>query len=403
MSTRRQDDPLAPGATLGVLGGGQLARMMAVEARRMGYRVAVVDPDPHCSASEFADEVIPGALDDLAAARALSRKSAAVTVDTEHVPADVLERLEAVVPVRPASFVLRTVQDRSVQRDFLMRAGLPQPRNVTLGDGTTPEEAAGHVGLPCVLKTRRSGYDGKGQARARTAQELGEAWERMARAPAVVESFVDFECEISVVLARGVDGEVRNFPVAENEHRNHVLYMTRAPARISPQLESRAVELATRVAEAFDHVGVLAVELFVTRDGQLLVNEVAPRTHNSGHFTLGGCATSQFEQHVRAICGLPLGDPSLLRPAAMVNLMGELWDGGAPDWEPILTHPSAHLHLYGKRHAYPGRKMGHALFLADPGGADPAEVASAQLDRCVRRSLPSRDPSHPPAARQGAP
>lgn len=363
-----------PGATIGIIGGGQLARMTALEARRMGYRIAVLDPDPDCPAAQVADVAVCGALDDETAAERLARQSAVVTIDTEHVPAEVLERIGTLTLVRPAAGVLRLVQDRLQQRRFLAAQGVPQTPWAPIEDDASLLAAADAVGFPCVLKTRRSGYDGKGQSRAARPSELRDAWQALARSPAVVESHVDFEREISVVLARDVGGRLVFYPVAENTHRRHVLHVTRVPARISSGLAAQALSVAARIAGALEYVGVMAVELFVTRQEQLLVNEIAPRTHNSGHFSFGACATSQFEQHVRAICGLPLADVSLLRPAAMLNLLGDLWQRSEPDWGVVLSRPTARLHLYGKRRASPGRKMGHVLVLGRD-GTDAGEVA----------------------------
>lgn len=357
--------PLWPGATIGVLGGGQLARMLALEARRMGYRVVVLDPEPRSPAAQVADGQVIGAFDDVAAAEQLANQCDVITLDHEHIPAELLERLERITPVRPGSRVLRVIQDRLEQRCFLddQRAG--QARWTKVGTREELHEAVRTIGLPAILKTRRSGYDGKGQVRIEHADQIESAWNAIAAAPAILEAFVDFEKEISVLLARDLQGNVRFHPIAENLHRRHVLWTSRVPARVSAEQTAQAEQLGARIAEALGHVGMLAVELFVTRDGGLLVNEIAPRTHNSGHYTFGACATSQFEQHARAICGLPLGDPSLLRPAVMLNLLGDLWQSGAPKWEALLGKPDTHLHLYGKERATPGRKMGHVLVLDD--------------------------------------
>lgn len=374
-----------PGGTIGIIGGGQLARMMALEARRMGYRVAVLDPDPEGPAAQVADICVTGAFDNLEAAKTLAARSDVITLDTEHVPAEILEQLEAMTPVRPAASVLRVVQDRCEQRRFLEAQGVPQPGNAAVSDAESLRAAAAVVGFPCVIKTRRSGYDGKGQARVGQVAELEEAWRALGQPPAIVESFVDFEKEISVLLARDLDGNVRFYPIAENVHRRHILHTSRVPARIPVELVAQAEKLGARIASALGHVGMMAIELFVTREGGLLVNEIAPRTHNSGHYTFGACATSQFEQHVRAICGLPLGDPSLLRPAVMLNLLGDLWRDGLPAWQAVLSHPTARLHLYGKKRPTAGRKMGHILIL-DEDGQDANEVAEAiatELERAV--------------------
>jgi 5-(carboxyamino)imidazole ribonucleotide synthase len=355
-----------PGATIGVLGGGQLGRMMALAARRMGYRIVVLDPSARCPTAQVADGVVVGTLDDVAAAEHLASQVDVVTLDTEHVAATVLDAIAARVPVRPGPAVLRTIQDRLVQKQFLDRLGLPQARWAPVGAVDELAAALAVVGRPAVVKVRRAGYDGKGQVRI----EAGGDDPRAALAPlrgepAVVEALVPFRREISVILARGVTGEVRIYPLAENAHRRHVLHTTRAPAPIDDAGRRRAEEIGVAVAEALGHVGVIAVELFELVDGTLLVNEIAPRTHNSGHYTYGACATSQFEQHVRAVCGLPLGDPRLLSGAVMLNLIGDLWAHGPPRWAHVLARPEARLHLYGKDAAAPGRKMGHVVLLDD--------------------------------------
>ncbi len=373
---------ILPGATIGILGGGQLARMMALEARRMGYGIAVLDPDPNGPGAQVADSHVVGALDDRAAAEALAERSDVITLDTEHVPAELLEQLETLKPVRPGASVLRVVQDRWVQRCFLHAQGLPQPRHGVVTDAASLRAAGAVVGFPCIIKSRRSGYDGKGQALVASRDELEGAWRALGGPPAILEAFIDFEKEISVILARDLSGNIAFYPIAENLHRRHVLHTTRAPARISVALAAQAEEIGVHIAAAIGHVGMMAVELFVTRDGALLVNEIAPRTHNSGHFTFGACATSQFEQHVRAICGLPLGMTSLLRPAIMLNIFGDLWRDGPPDWRVVLSHPTARLHLYGKQRAAPGRKMGHVLILdeAGPSAEGVAEAVAVALD-----------------------
>jgi 5-(carboxyamino)imidazole ribonucleotide synthase len=378
--------PLLPGATIGVLGGGQLGRMLAMAARRMGYRVCVLDPDPSGPTGQFADEVVVGALSDASAALELGARCQVATLDTEHVPHAVLEALELRVPVRPSAKVLRTIQDRLVQKTFLDRLAVPQASWAPVGSAEELAAAVLAVGLPAILKARRAGYDGKGQARVEPGDDPDAAWARIRREPAVLESVVRFDREVSVLLARGLGGEVAFYPIAENEHRRHILHTTSAPARISPATKARAETLASQLAAALDHVGVIAVEMFVVGNGEerLLVNEIAPRTHNSGHYTFGACATSQFEQHVRAVCGLPLGDPSLLQPAVMLNLIGDLWRDGLPPWHHVFALPNAHLHLYGKELAAPGRKMGHVLLLDDD-----LERARTTAETLLARLTPS--------------
>lgn len=353
---------LGPGATIGVLGGGQLGRMMAVAARQMGYRIVVLDPSPRCPTAQVSDGVVVGTLDDVEAARHLASQVDVITLDTEHVPADVLDALEPIAPVRPGPAVLRTIQDRLVQKQFLDRIGLPQAAWAPVDDLPA---ALARVGRPAILKVRRAGYDGKGQVRI---DRDGDALAQLAKLrgePAVAEEVVGFSREISVILARGQGGQIQIYPIAENVHRRHVLHTTRAPAPMPEARRKRAEDIAVSVAEALGHVGVMAVEMFELADGRLLVNEIAPRTHNSGHYTYGACATSQFEQHIRAVCGVPLGDPRALTGAVMVNLIGDLWNKGPPAWHEVLARPEARLHLYGKDAPAPGRKMGHVVLLDD--------------------------------------
>ncbi len=375
--SKRSTEPLMPGATLGVLGGGQLGRMMALAARRMGYRLVVLDPSPRCPTAQVADGFVTGALDDIDSLRHLAKQVDVITLDTEHVPADLLEELEKLVPVRPGASVLRTINDRQIQKQFLDKLGLPQ---ATWAPATTEGEltsAIAKVGAPAILKVRMSGYDGKGQVRFETAPEAPAALAKLRGAPAVAEELVRFTREISVILARGVTGEVKIYPIAENVHRKHILHTTRAPAPMTPAAKQRAEQIAVSIAEALGHIGVMCVEMFELPDGQLLVNEIAPRTHNSGHYTWGACVTSQFEQHVRAVLGLPLGEPRAMTGAVMVNLIGDLWQNGQPPWRVVLDRPEARLHLYGKDAPAPGRKMGHVLLLDDD--TDRALTTAEQL------------------------
>lgn len=357
--------PLLPGATVGVLGGGQLGRMMAVTARQMGYRIVVLDPSPRCPTAQVSDGVVVGALDDLEAARHLAQQVDVITLDTEHVPADVLAELHTIAPVRPSANVLRTIQDRLVQKQFLDKLGVPQAAWAPVGNADELAAGLAKVGAPAIVKVRRAGYDGKGQVRIDAVAEAQAQLAKLRGEPAVIEEVVSFTREISVVLARGMAGDIQVYPIAENVHRRHILHTTRAPAPMTADGRARAEAMAIKVAEALDHVGVMAVEMFELPDGRLLLNEIAPRTHNSGHYTYGACATSQFEQHVRAVCGLPLGDPRPLTGAVMVNLIGDLWAKGPPAWEHVLARPEARLHLYGKDAPAPGRKMGHIVLLDD--------------------------------------
>lgn len=352
---------ILPGGTLGVLGGGQLGRMLSVEARRMGYRVCVLDPAQHCPAAQVADRHIHASFDDLHAAQELAAEVDVITVETELVPFTVLAYLEALKPVRPSANVLRLIQDRLVQKTFLAEREFPQTPYAAVADRRSLAEAVQLVGVPAILKSRRAGYDGKGQGKVERLDDLAIAWRHIGEAPAVLEAFVPFVMEVSIVLARGIDGQVCVYPAAENHHRQHILHTTRVPAQLSPEVQRRAEALAVSVAQALEYCGVMAVEFFLLQDETLLINEIAPRTHNSGHYTFGACVTSQFEQHLRAVCGLPLGDPSLLHPVVMVNLLGKHWRAGPPQWTAILAHPQARLYLYGKEPVSEGRKMGHVL------------------------------------------
>lgn len=354
---------ILPGQTLGILGGGQLGKMIAIEARRLGYRVKVLDPDPACPAAEVA-EVIQGAWSDPTAALELAMGCDVVTLETEHVPYAVLAAVEHIRPLRPSAEVLRTIQDRFNQRHFLHRHDLPQTAWANIESLDELRLALPRIGVPAILKRRTGGYDGRAQVRLFAPEEAEAAWHALGESPCILEAFVAFAAELSVVLARSIEGEIRFYATAENVHAHGILHTTVAPARFAPAIRMRAEELATRAAVALQLVGVLTVEFFLTRNDALLINEMAPRVHNSGHVTLGACATSQFEQQLRAVCGLPLGSQHQTAPAAMVNLLGDLWARGEPDFMPVLAEPRAHLHLYGKRSARPGRKMGHITVLA---------------------------------------
>lgn len=350
---------------LGILGGGQLGWMIALEAQRLGLTTCAMDASPKCPAARAADALVEGELDDMEAAERLAARCDVVTVETEHVDYRLLQRLEERTRVRPSAKVLETVQDRLKERRFLAEHGFPQTRFYELGDDQACADAAAQAPGATIVKGRLGGYDGKGQARAETPDGIAAAWQEIGRAPAVLEDVVPFVKEISVLVARTPDGAVRVFPVAENEHRDHILHVSIAPARISDAVRRRAIDIGVGIAEALDHVGVIATEMFVLDDGEVLVNEIAPRVHNSGHYTFGACVTSQFEQHARAVCGLPLGEPRQMTPAVMLNLLGGLWAAGEPDWTRVLARGPAKLFLYGKTPPRPGRKMGHVLCLDD--------------------------------------
>lgn len=357
---------ILPGATLGLLGGGQLGRMFALAARTMGYRVMVLDPAADSPAAQVADSHLMAAYDDGHALERLARECAAVTTEFENVPAASLDFLATRVPVRPGAKAVATAQDRAREKTFLRDNGLATARFEIVADAAALAPALRDVGPSALLKTTQLGYDGKGQARVDDLDSARRAFAALGGVKCVLEERVALEREISVVLGRGADGEVRCYPVTENRHRDGILDISLAPARVGAETQTRAVAIATAIAEKLDYCGVLAVEFFICTDGRLLVNEFAPRPHNSGHWTLDAAATSQFEQQVRALCGLPLGDTRIHAPAAMVNLLGDVWRGAeAPAWERILRQPAAKLHLYGKREARPGRKMGHVTCLGE--------------------------------------
>ena len=361
---------ILPGATLGVLGGGQLGRMFAIRAREMGYRVAVLDPEPGCPAAQVADVHVQGAYDDEAALARFAAQVAAVTTEFENVPADTLAWLRDHCVVRPPVEAVAVAQDRIREKGFLQANRLPTAPWAPVYDAHGLAAAWREVAAPAILKTSRLGYDGKGQVRVDRLEELPGAWSALGEVPCVLERRLALECELSVVLARGEDGAVAAFPAGENVHRDGILHTTTVPAPVAPALADAAGALAEAVAARLAYVGVLGVELFVAEGGRLFVNELAPRPHNSGHYTMDACAVDQFEQQVRALCGLPFGDPRLLSPVAMVNVLGDCWAGGEPRWDRALALPGVKLHLYGKAQPRPGRKMGHLTCVApDPATA----------------------------------
>jgi 5-(carboxyamino)imidazole ribonucleotide synthase len=363
-SSRSSTRTLLPGATIGVLGSGQLGRMFAMAARRMGYLVHTFSPETDTPTGQVADFEVTASYDDLEAVRRFAERVEVVTFEFENVPAATVEAISGVVPVRPDGATLYTTQHRLREKTFLQGAGIPIAPFRRVGTRAELDHALDEIGCPAVLKTAGFGYDGKGQRLIKSAEESAPAFDSLGGQEAVLEAFVDFEREVSVVCARGANGETAHFGVVENSHERHILDCTIAPARVSPQVARRATEIAESLLEQLSIVGVLCVEFFLKRDGELFVNELAPRPHNSGHFTIDACTTSQFEQQVRAVCGLPLGATEQLRPAAMANLLGELWQDGQPDWRAACAIPNVKLHLYGKREARAGRKMGHLTALA---------------------------------------
>jgi 5-(carboxyamino)imidazole ribonucleotide synthase len=367
--------PLTPGATIGVLGSGQLGRMLALAARPMGYGVHVFSPERDSPAGRIADHEWGAPYEDLDAARRFARGVDVVTLEFENIPAETVEEISSLAPVRPGLRALQTTQNRLREKEFLRAGGFPVAPFRAVPDRASLDAAVREVGVPAVLKTAGFGYDGKGQTRISAPEDAGAAWEAFG-GEAVLEAWVDFEMELSVVAARGPDGSFEHYGAVRNTHDQHILDLTVAPAGVPPEVEVEAVEVAAGVFEELGIVGTACVEFFLTGWGDLLVNEMAPRPHNSGHWTIEGAATSQFEQQLRAVCGLPLGSTHRPEPAAMANLLGDLWAGGEPDWPAALAVPGASLHLYGKGEPRPGRKMGHITALAPT----PEEAARRVLE-----------------------
>ena len=359
---------ILPGSTLGLLGGGQLGRMFTAAARTMGYDVIVLDPDPLSPAAQFATEHLCADYHDQSALEQLAKRCAAVTTEFENPPADSLAWLAQRIPVRPGASAVAIAQDRMREKTFFAENGFPVGPFAIIQSQADIETAGRALQFPAILKTARFGYDGKGQARVSSLEALRETFLSWRAVPCVLEQLLPLKLEVSLVLARGEDGAIATFPAAENRHENGILDISIAPARISAQLAAQAQDIAERLAAKLDYCGVLAVEFFVveSEDGkeQLLINEIAPRPHNSGHYTIDACRTSQFEQQVRALCGLPLGPTTQHTPAVMVNLLGDVWKNNVLASDKILQDPNVKLHLYGKREARVGRKMGHYTVLS---------------------------------------
>jgi len=382
--------PIAPGGVIGMLGGGQLGRMFAIAAAQLGYRVVVLADHPHSPAVAVADQAIIGDLNDRSLLDQLAQQCDVVTLEFENIPVESVRHLAQHVGVYPSADVLRIAQDRGIEKQTLRDAGLPVTPFRMVSCYSDAASALGELGEPIVLKTTRDGYDGKGQWKisspaaldqwaARPLEQGGLDFER----PLIAEAWVHYQREISVIIARGHNGETAVYPVFENRHRNHILDVTICPAEISDQLKQRAAAMAVQAAEAIELVGLICIEFFLDQHDELMINEIAPRPHNSGHLTIEACHTSQFEQQLRAVCGLPLGSTDLLFPhAAMVNVMGDSWrEGQPPDWTPILQLPGAHLHLYDKGEAKVGRKMGHITLTG----------AASEQAQAVRTALLSRN------------
>ena len=379
-----RDSIIGPGSTIGILGGGQLGRMLAMEAKKMGYRVVTLDPAPDSPCGQVADEQIVASFDDVEAAVTLGGKCDVITYEFENVALSVVERLEKIQMVHPGSHVLRFTQNRAVEKSLLRELNIGVTDFDVIRGQDELERAGEHIGLPAVLKTTRGGYNGKGQYVVKDRGQALSAYQHLKMLSVeelIWERFVPFVKEVSVICARTSSGELASYPVAENIHHDNILYMSIVPARISPATEKKAKEIAETIASRLGVVGVIGIEMFLMEDGSLLVNEIAPRPHNSGHYTLDACQASQFEQQLRAICGLPLASTALLSPIVMINILGEGSGNRLDGVEQALKDPNIKLHLYGKREAKAKRKMGHLCALAEsvPEAIQRAEKAKGKL------------------------
>ncbi len=374
---------ISPGKTIGVLGGGQLGRMFAQAAERLSYRVHIYEPAERSPAGEVSAEEVNAPYTDVERLTEFVSRCDVLTYEFENIPVEPLWEIEKKALLRPHWNVLEVCQNRMREKTWLRKNNFPHVPFAEVEAGDDLEAAIRRIGMPCVVKTADFGYDGKGQIKVNDDASRARAVSSFVRQRAVVEKFIDFKCELSVIVARTPGGVMKTFPVSENIHTKHILDFSIVPARIADPVRVEAETLAKTIAEKLNLTGLLAVELFLTDRGEILVNELAPRPHNSGHYTLDACRTSQFEQHVRAVCDLPLGDTSLTSPVVMVNILGDAWkwrDGqlvGDPNWAAILEHPAAKLHLYGKSEPRPGRKMGH--FTVQAASADAALDAARAL------------------------
>jgi 5-(carboxyamino)imidazole ribonucleotide synthase len=376
-------NPILPNSTIGVLGSGQLGRMFTIAARRMGYRVHTFSPESDTPTGQVADFEICAGYEDLDAVGNFAKNVDVITFEFENVPFATVEEAEKYVPVRPRGEVLHVAQNRLREKNFLARNGFPVTpfRHIKTLDEL--QNAVSEIGAPGILKTAGFGYDGKGQTKIKSAADIETAFANLKNQEAVLEAFVEFEREVSVVAARDLQGNFAHYGVIENAHANHILDVSFAPGDVSGKTQKEAVEIAREILEKLEVVGVLCVEFFVAENGQLLVNELAPRPHNSGHLTVDACITSQFEQQLRAVCGFNLGSTEFLRPSAMANLLGDVWNAGEPDFAAVLKFPELKLHLYGKQEARRGRKMGHLTALAET--AEEAVRIVKEARKCLRK------------------
>jgi 5-(carboxyamino)imidazole ribonucleotide synthase len=367
------------------MGGGQLGRMFALAARHMGYRIHVFTPDHDSPAAQVSDYVTEADFRDEKAVRGFAHTLNLLTFEFENIPNETIEWCARECEVRPAGAILQTAQHRLREKTLLAENGFPLAPFRHIRSSAELVSAVEQIGRASILKTASWGYDGKGQ-QSISSRDLNDVWKTRSADELILERAIDFEKEISVIVARDPLGNIRAFPVAENTHRDHILDITMVPAIVSEKVAREAVKIASEIAEKLGVIGLLAVEMFLDKNGDVLVNELAPRPHNSGHWSIEGCATGQFEQHVRAVCGLPLGSVELFRPTAMANLLGELWRTGEPRWEAALALPNVHLHLYGKHEARPRRKMGHLTATADSAEKAATVVRKAREKLCPRKS-----------------
>lgn len=356
---------ILPGATLGMLGGGQLGRMFTTAAQTMGYKVVVLDPDPNSPAGVIADQHICAKYDDETALAQMAELCAAITTEFENIPASTLAYLEQKTIVHPSSKALTFTQNRNVEKNFITSQGIATAPYLPVLNKDDIAQAADKITFPAILKVATLGYDGKGQVPCQSIDDVYSAFDSLGEKECVLEQRIDLEREISVVLARSQTGTIINFPVAENVHVNGILHATTVPTTVSATQAQAAIQKANTIAEGLNYVGTMAVEFFVATNGDIIANEIAPRPHNSGHYTLDACHTSQFEQQVRMLCGLPAGDCDLVNPVVMINILGDVWGQSQPHWDKLLSQPNIKLHLYGKQEARAGRKMGHFNVLAD--------------------------------------
>lgn len=375
-----------PGSTLGILGSGQLGRMLALTAKRLGYQVHVFSPDENTPAGSVADLEITASYNDFEALKRFAEGVDVVTIEFENIPVEALKALQADVPVYPQPAVLETTQHRLREKQFLSALGIPVVPFQAINTPAELEAALKTIGYPAVLKTAGFGYDGKGQSRVESESQALQAYQSFAGQPCVLERFIQLEREISVIAARSDTGTFKAYRPVENRHLNHILDLTLAPADLPALLEAQAIQHTQTIMDALNMRGMLCVEFFITRHGQLLVNELAPRPHNSGHYSIEAAICDQFEQQLRVVCGLPLGDPTLRQPAAMVNLLGDLWQAAEPDWVSSFQQSGVYLHLYGKKEARPARKMGHLTALGQT-AEQAAERAIQAREQLQRRSI----------------